>query len=140
MSYLCRVLPEHHLGVALLSGPLTVDDFHGVLDRLYGNPNWKPGFDALWDARAVTELVLDEQDVAAIVRHFQRLADRKGPGRTAFVVPREVDYAIARLLIWLTRNERRQRKALRDMEEALAWLGREGLAPVVRQSLDANAD
>ncbi len=140
MSYLCRVLPDHHLGVALFSGPLTVDDFHGVLNQLYGNPAWKPGFDALWDAREVTELVLDEQDVSTVVHHIQRLADRKGPGRTAFVVPRDVDYAIARLLIWLTRNERRQRKAFRQMEEALVWLGREGLAPVVRQSLDANAD
>ncbi|RMH60971.1 MAG: hypothetical protein D6685_09810 [Bacteroidetes bacterium] len=138
MSYLCRVLPDHRLGIALFAGPLTVDDFLGSMHGLYEHEDWQPGFAALWDSRRVRELVLGEQDVAAIVRCTRDLAPRMGTGRAAFVVPREIDHLIARLLIRLTQDERRERQAFREITDALAWLGQEGLDPAVRESLDAS--
>ncbi|ARA93480.1 hypothetical protein AWN76_010140 [Rhodothermaceae bacterium RA] len=138
MPYECRIFSDQHLGVATLYGPLVVDDFLGAMHGLYEHEDWHPGFAALWDARRVRELVLGERDVAAIVRCTRDLVPRMGTGRAAFVVPREIDHLIARLLIRLTQDERRERQAFREMTEALAWLGQEGLDPAVRESLDAS--
>lgn len=124
MPYSCRIEPEQRLGITTLRGSLTVDDFLEALRALYQHDAWRPGFDALWDGRGVRELVLGEEDVAAIVGRVRQLTDRMGSGRAAFVVPREIDHLIAQLILHLTETERRQRKTFQSMPAALVWLGR----------------
>lgn len=92
------------------------------MQALYEAPGWTSGFDALWDARGVTELLMGEDDVHAIVAQTRELTDRMGPGRGAFVLARDLDWMMARLLIHRARVPGRERRTFTTIEEALAWL------------------
>lgn len=92
------------------------------MQAVYEAPGWAPGFDALWDARRVSALVMTEQDVHDIVARTQAYMSRMGPGRGAFVLAREVDWMIARLLIHRAASPDRARRMFDTIEAALAWL------------------
>jgi hypothetical protein len=122
LPYSCTISPQQRRGIVRLTGTIQGTTFMEAMEALYRSPEWQPGFDALWDARGVTELLLDERDVKAIVALMLDLTARMGPGRAAFVIARELDWMIARLLIYRTRVPSRERRTFETMEEALAWL------------------
>lgn len=122
MPFDCHVHPALERGVLTLSGVIDGALFVRAMDAIYRHPDWQPGFSALWDARDIRELLIDPADVASVTNVMTRLEPLMGEGRAAFVVPREIDYAIARLLIHRGASSKRERRTFSSMKEALAWL------------------
>lgn len=132
MAYTTQIIPDHRLGVGILYGAVDVDDFTESLDALYTANDWDPTFDALWDCREVTSLVLDPEDAEAILAQMNRLQSQFDTGRAAFVVPRMVDYLIARMLVGKLDLPKRQHGIFRRLAPALEWLQAEDLSPVIQ--------
>ncbi|HYE57181.1 MAG TPA: hypothetical protein VD948_01700 [Rhodothermales bacterium] len=93
-----------------------------VAHALFQHEGWEPGFDAVWDGRKITQLLLDENDVDEIVAQSQALSGVMRGGRAAVVVPREVDWIMARLFLLRARHPDRERLTFHTLEEAMAWL------------------
>lgn len=123
MPFECRIDPGQRLGWVALIGAVDGDNFLAAMDGLYRHPDWQPGFSALWDARRLHQLLLEPADTHRILAAMQTLAPEIGVGRAAFVVPRDIDYTIARLFIYRGATEGRERRTFADVDEALRWLG-----------------
>ncbi len=122
MPFDCHVHPDLERGVLMLNGVIDGAVFVQAMDALYRHADWQPGFSALWDARGIRELLIGPEDVARVMEAMTRLEPLMGEGRGAFVVPREIDYVIARLLIHRGASSKRERRTFSRIEAALAWL------------------
>ena len=122
MGYTVRIDPERRRGYVEIEGDVTKATVIDVARALFQHEGWVPGFDAVWDGRKITQLLLDEDDVAEIVAQSQALSERMGGGRAAVVVPREVDWIMARLFLLRAHHPDRQRRTFHTLEEAMAWL------------------
>ena len=122
MAITVTLHPDRRLGVALVDGLVTGADFVAAMEALYGHADWAPGFAALWDLTAVHELHIGPDDVAVIVARTRALGGQMGAGRAAFVVPRELDYLIARLITRRAEGDARERRLFATRAEADRWL------------------
>lgn len=122
MGFTCSIDAEARLGRVEVHGVVDVQVFLGMMETLYRHPHWQPGYAALWDARGITKLLLSPHETERIVAFMRELEPYMGEGRAAFVVPREIDYIIARLLIFRGLHSKRERRAFTSMHEAQAWL------------------
>ena len=122
MPYDCQIDTTRMLGLTRLSGVVRGHDFIRAMEELYHHPDWRPGLPALWDARTIEQLLIDPSDVQHIVATLQTLEPLIGGGRAAFVVPRDIDYMMARLLIYKGTNPVRERRTFSHVEPALEWL------------------
>ncbi len=122
MPYSCHVDPAARNALVTLSGTVDRADFIGAMETCYRHPGWQPGFTALWNAQGIRQLLLDPTDVEAVVAAMAALEPLMGEGRAAFVVPRDVDYLIARLLIIRGGSTLRERRTFNSLAEAKAWL------------------
>ena len=122
MPVSCRIDPASRTAEVNLSGIVTRDDFVQAMETCYRHPKWQAGFTALWDAREIRQLILSPADVEAIVASMAALEPFMGEGRTAFVVPRDIDSLVARLLIRRGEGSKRERRTFTDLASAQAWL------------------
>lgn len=125
MANSSQVDSRARLGILTLSGTVDVHDLLEAMSTLYDRPEWQPGFDVLWDASGITELILGPTDIRTIVEVVRSRAVQIGHGRTAIVVFRDLDASIARLLTRLLQSDRRDRRLFQEHAVALAWLREE---------------
>lgn len=131
MPFECHVDPAAERGTIVVRGVVDIALFLDMMRALYLHPAWKPGFQALWDARDISQLLLSPHDTERVVALMRDLDPQMGNGRAAFVVSREIDYIIARLLIYRGLDSQRERRTFVTIEEAEAWLD-EGADGTVR--------
>jgi hypothetical protein len=124
MAYQYRIEPDRRLAVLTFTGPLDGAELVEATERLYHDPAWAYGFDALWDFRDIKGLHLDVGHLPALVALDRRFADVAGPGADLLVTAKDFHHALARLHAHLSRSGPRNVIAARSMEEAQATLGR----------------
>ena len=111
---------EHGLGIGMLRGPVDIHDLTSAVDALYTASAWQPDFDACWDGRAVTALVLEPRDTAALLEVIRGLRAQIQRSRAAFVVPRPIDYVVAHMLVSKMRCSEQQHQTFRQLDPALS--------------------
>lgn len=124
MAYSVRIDAPARRGLVALSGTVRGDDLVGAITGLYGHEDWEPAFDTLWDATGITELILDPVDLQRVMEAAGPYVQRLGTGRSALVVARDVDVAIAKLILHRQKGDasQRDRRLFERLEEAIAWL------------------
>lgn len=122
MAFSYVIAPSRHLGIAGLTGRVDASVYSDAMHSLYGDADWQPGMNALWDLRYVDELIVTPDDIPGMVEQVDALRDRLGDGRAAFVAPHEPVHSIASLLLLRTRVPERDRRVFRHIEDALEWL------------------
>ena len=71
----------------------------------------------------MTVLVLEPRDTAALLEVIRGLRAHIQRSRTAFVVPRPIDYVVAHMLVGKMRCSEQQHQTFRQLDPALNWLG-----------------
>jgi len=122
MAYEVDLAPEYTLGIVRLIDEVDGHTLLTALNTLYDGDNWVPQFNAVWDARAVTELSVLPQEADRILERMTALCKRMGQGRTVVVAPREVDALFFRMLFARNVCAFRERKIVYDLDGAIAWL------------------
>lgn len=107
-----------------LTGKVGLNDIAGALHDFadLAEEQSEP-LDAIWDCRWMRELILDEADVAEIVKETRLEEDRAGPGRTSFIMSRDDDALIGALILRLARDGVRERRVFMRLRQALEWHG-----------------
>lgn len=129
MAYRVRHSPSARLGLVELWGTVTRDQLVACLEHLYDPSAWDPTFDALWDGRRLSRLLLLPEDIAAVAAVRNRMRTRRPTSRVAIVVTRDLDAEIGTLLLRFREPERTRGAVFRDLDAALNYLGREALPP-----------
>ena len=126
MSNITRTTDEQHNRtcfqvVGALTAPQAIE---AIQDFLTNDPT---PF-VLWDFTEGTLAGISRDGLRELIERLRQFAGVRAGGRTALVVPKDVDYGIGRVLevlIEMTEIPFRVR-AFRDMAEATAWLGWSG--------------
>lgn len=101
------------------TGVLSLDVAFDHMDRLSHNPDFKPGFNQLFDFRQATDIRLSEEEIREIARRDIFSAD----SRRAFLVADELQFGLGRM--FATYRQMAGEKGIRiftDAEAARAWV------------------
>lgn len=130
MAYQYRIEPDRRLAVLTFRGALDGAEIVEATERIYGDPAWRYGYDAVWDFREIRGLHLDVGHLPALVALDKKYADVAGPGEDLLVTAKDFHHALARLHAHLSRGGPRHVVACRSMEDAYTALERARLARV----------
>ena len=122
MAFHVHISPADALGVVTFLDAVTGADLAGALDALYADPRWRPGFDALWDFGRMSTLVLDPDDLKALVALDFAYEAVGGVGRDAIVVTTDLDRSLAALFEHLSKETPRPNRVFASVEAARTWL------------------
>jgi hypothetical protein len=127
MTYELDVFPERRLARVTIAGDIEGLVVFEAIEGLAAHPDWQPGFDMIWDGRAITFLAMMSRDVDAAVAKLADLDGRLGDGRSAVVLRRTVDLNMARLVLLRDAISRsgpppRTRRLFESVGAALRWI------------------
>jgi hypothetical protein len=112
---------------ATVTGPenATPGEFRDFLDALTSSTAFRPGFDVLYDRRAVIDLP-DDAFVRAATEEIEARADRLAGCRWAVVIGDRPALAVVRLTTLLGERAGVEARPFFAPEDALAWFGKDG--------------
>ncbi len=122
MSYIITIDSEARVGLASFHGHVTGTDLLEACHDLVGHPDWRPGFEELWDLLHA-EVDVTPREVDNLVASAHQLRDRISASQVAFVTTREAVGALVRLFELFTIDLGRTYKTFPTREAAAAWLG-----------------
>jgi hypothetical protein len=114
------------LTVALASGEVAAAEVLATY-RLFLEAGEGTSPNVLWDFSAATMVAVSSAEIRALAAEIVSAGrDRRRPGRTALVCPRDVDFGLARMLTLLVADHGLPVElcVFRERAEAIAWLGR----------------
>ena len=82
----------------------------------------KPTKDVLWDLREGTWKDISEERIHGLISFISKHAHIREGGRSAMVVPDDIDYGIARAFQSYTADLPFESGVFRTMDEAIKWL------------------
>lgn len=116
--------PAEALAYGRMWGVVTGQDMLRLVAAVHGDAAWRPGFDAVWDCRAVTAHVVSPEEVQPLVAEEAA----SGPGRDVLIENgRADDAALSQMLAAFCRRRGKDMTVYRVLDEALAALGRDAL-------------
>jgi len=109
--------------VVRLGGVFRLDDLEACYRELLDRPDWTSGSDIFWDARACDFSDLDLAEIEQIAQMTERYRERRGHGRGAWLVSRDVDFGISRMFELLSEGKVPFTfRVFRVEDEATTWL------------------
>lgn len=118
-----RVFPDLKLGVGWLRGIVTGQEYLTCIRTMFGDALWQPGYGTIWNIVDASEVVFLPQDIDDITTTWERLRDRRGHGKLAFVVGRPVVHDLFFLLAVKDKDSNRPTALFWSTDEALKWMG-----------------
>lgn len=132
MAFAHRIAPSHRLAAIRFYGTVTGTDILEGIRSLYSDPAWEPGFQMIWDARDVAQLILDPADADAVVEVSKTHQDLSRQSRTAVLSGGFFVYTSAMMFhVRANRGTEREMEIFETLPEALAWLGLDELPPTL---------
>lgn len=107
-----------------LSGSVADSDLMEAMKALYESEGWSRELNILWDGTAIAELVIGRKGLEQIVEVTGDFQNRIGSGKSAFVVRRQLDESMAKIILHMTKTTTRERRLFRSREDALEWLSK----------------
>jgi hypothetical protein len=117
-----RIDPEHSLVLTTASGVVSDEDVLAHKKALNVDPDYDPSMKELSDLRAVTELSVTTQGVAAMAGYDRDNPDTEGRHRLALVANESLVFGMARMYQLTTVESDSRVGVFRTIEEARTWL------------------
>lgn len=127
MAYDYRIVADENLLLITGSGEVSSEDIHRVVTTFQKDPAWNPTMNMLVDWRAVTELHVDEEQVAQLAEDAlgpdqMQLGAPLGP-RAAVVLARHDQSRVPMMYYTYLRKSGLKAKIFFRIDEAATWLG-----------------
>ena len=124
MAFTVQVYPQHRFAHVRLTGSVDGAQLVGATHAVVGHPAWDPSFASVCDASGLAELCLAPDDVHRLVetKRTYRAAGRAA-GAHVIVARRDLDAAIARLVVRKGEMAGTSSVVVRSFEAALEALG-----------------
>ena len=134
MPYVLHVSPEDRTARIRVEGTLNGAEVIAACQELVDHEDWRRGYATLWDFRDLRALLLLPADVDAFAALAGGFAEKRGPGRSAFVTDDPSVHINALLLALKTQKAQvrapgtalcshgRESRVFARLEAAEAWL------------------
>lgn len=127
MAYDYQIIPDENLLLITGSGEVSSKDIHRVVTAFQKDPEWNPTMNMLVDWRRVTDLQIEEEEVAqladdALGPDQMRLDTPLGP-RAAVVLAKHEFARVPMMYYTYLRESGLQAKIFFRIDEAAKWLG-----------------
>ena len=117
---------EQHRVTHRISGVLVYEEVLKSMKALYTNPEFRSDMEILAIFLPGATSGLSSDDIHRVVEMTRLARDVRGSGRTAVVAMDEQDFGIVHVAEYLLKDEKRQMKICRTVEEAEQWLKEAG--------------
>jgi hypothetical protein len=124
MAFSYLIDSANRLATGTLSGSVSGAEIASGMRAVYHDPAWQSGFDMLWEATGIQELLIERHDLGDLVKLHREFAVRAGTGMEIIVVTRSIDRVMAKVYSVMMRNEARRVRVCRSVAEAAQFLGR----------------
>jgi hypothetical protein len=124
MAFSYLIDSANRLATGTLSGSVSGAEIASGVRAVYHDPAWQAGFDMLWEATGIQELLIERHDLGDLVKLHREFAVRAGTGMEIIVVTRSIDRVMAKVYSVMMRNEARRVRVCRSVAEAAQLLGR----------------
>jgi hypothetical protein len=104
-------------------GRVTKEDVLQRLARLFNDPDWTPGYSVVSDYATADGRGMTSEDIDALLIALVRMRSQIAASKIAFVVPSDLTYALANMLVLKGGEDICPMKCFRSRSEALYWLG-----------------
>jgi hypothetical protein len=120
--------PEFRVAVSTWVGPVTDADLIPGYRDLYTHPLWEPGFHEIADLRRGDLSSVSSRALLELATFVQdSVGDLSGTFQTAVLVADNLPFGMARMYSAFAEESPEAVRVFRELEEALVWLGAEGL-------------
>ena len=117
-----RVDPDAAVLRATLSGDFDLPLWMRVLEAVPDTPGFRPGMSSVFDCRGA-RFQLSAADAQRIAAYVATRTDKRGSDfRSAFVVDRDVDYGVSRMIQMMLDGLPFQTRVFRSLDEAVTWV------------------
>lgn len=117
MAFPYRIDSSRRLATVILSGTVHGYEITETIESLYRDPIWTSGFDILWDATNIAELLFEQTDIPNFVRlQVQYVA--VAPRREVILVKRDLDEMMAKIYAVQVKSAGHQAYVCRSETEA----------------------
>lgn len=124
MPYTYRIDADHKLGIVRLTGSVNADLLDQAADAAYGDAQWKPHFDAIWDLRPSAEVIISLDDIDRLLEQkFERDAELNLEGKVAILIDRDSLVGVAHLYRHRASHPTREVQVFVRERYAREWLG-----------------
>ena len=113
--------PSRRVASVTVSGRVHGYDIAAAIETLYADPRWHAGFDIVWDATTICELLFEKQDIPGFVQ-LQRKHAAAAPRREVIITRRLIDRTMAQIYALMMKAGGHEVRACESNEEAYAWL------------------
>ena len=118
-----RVDRRTGLAVYTATGPIGREEVIAGIERMYADPDFRPGLNALWDFRGASLWAMTGEDIRAIIDFVAENRDRRGSGRAALLGPEDLTYGMMRMAQSLGEGKLDvSMRVFRDLDEAMDWV------------------
>ena len=106
-----------------ISGIFNFTEFRSFFESILNHPDFRPGFKIFCDARGMDFSNMTRSDVDEIVKFDKDILERRGHGRTAFLVNDDLQFGMSRM-VELQRDERHRKplNVFKSPDKARRWL------------------
>ena len=122
MPVTTRVYPAENIVVHTATGQLEVPDIQAAFDRMLGDPDFRPGMNALWDLREAAVISTPDK-LQELVTHVALSREKRGSRyRLAVVAKDSVLLMLADIFKALASPLPFRVRICREFDEAWDWL------------------
>ncbi len=104
------------------SGELSFAEVKSTLEAMYASDDIEHIRDAIWDLSNATLAGMSNEEILGISDIIRAHRDVRKPGKSALIVPEDVDFGLGRMYEAQTTGLPIETRVFRTMEEALHWL------------------
>ncbi len=106
-----------------VTGEMTAADFKEAAGAIFGQPDYRPGSNALWDLRQATGKALAVHEIRAVIGEISKHRAEETGSRVALVVSSSRDFGLGRMYEQMMAVVTPVKiMVFRDIDEAKAWL------------------
>lgn len=121
MGYTWRVLGDQRLGYGRLEGVVSGGDLFAASEAFFNDPEWREGYNLLWDNRRIKKLAIQPSDVPEILRRATQVRRYLGSGRAAAIIHQDLRM-MAEHLIQMSGLDEERVRLFTLPEHAYEWL------------------
>lgn len=117
-----EIIQVEGMAVVRLGGRITGHDIVEFAQAVADQPGFDPDWPRIWDARGVTQVLLDINEAREIRAISKERLQGTNPktGRTAIVVERDIDRDVADFFRWYLKG--RSIRVFDSVDKACAWV------------------
>jgi hypothetical protein len=123
MYYSFKIDPGRTVVEMKISDAFNFMEFRSFFEDILNHPDFRPGFKIFCDARDLDFSKMTRVDVDELVKFDKEIREKRGQGKTAFLVKDDLQFSMSRMVeLQQDENRRNPLNVFKNPDKARQWL------------------